>query len=32
MSFAMLPIQELLDADGYIARLRARGYTVDMRE
>ena len=32
VSFAMLPIQELLDADGYIARLRARGYTVDMRE
>jgi hypothetical protein len=27
-SFAMLPMDELLDADGYLAALEARGYTV----
>ena len=32
VSFATLPIAELLDADGYLARLRARGYTVETRE
>ncbi|MGH8190346.1 MAG: TraB/GumN family protein [Rhodanobacteraceae bacterium] len=27
-SFAVLPMHDLLDADGYLAALRARGYTV----
>ena len=32
ISFATLPIGELLDADGYLAKLRARGYTVETRD
>ena len=28
-SFAMLPMNQLLDADGYVAKLRAKGYTVE---
>ena len=28
-SFAMLPISEILDADGYVETLRAKGYTVE---
>lgn len=32
VSFATLPIRELLDADGYLAKLRARGYTVEMAD
>ena len=32
VSFATLPIAELLDADGYLSKLRARGYTVETRE
>lgn len=32
VSFATLPIGELLDADGYLAKLGARGYTVETRE
>ena len=32
VSFATLPIAELLDADGYRSKLRARGYTVETRE
>lgn len=31
-SFAVLPMRELLDANGYVARLRAKGYTVETRE
>lgn len=28
-TFAVLPMSELLDTDGYLARLRAKGYTVE---
>ena len=28
-TFAVLPIAQLLESDGWVARLRARGYTVD---
>lgn len=32
VSFATLRMRELLDADGYLAKLRARGYTVEMAD
>ena len=32
VTFAALPIGELLDADGYLAKLGAKGYTVETRE
>ena len=32
VSFATLPMRELLSADGYLAKLRARGYTVEMAD
>jgi hypothetical protein len=32
VSFATLPIRELLDADGYLAKLRQRGYQVQMAD
>lgn len=32
VSFATLPIAELLDGDGYIAKLKARGYAVETRD
>jgi TraB/PrgY/gumN family len=32
VSFATLPIREMLDADGYLAKLRSRGYVVETRD
>jgi len=32
MTFAMLPISHLLDAEGYLSRLRAQGYVVEEPE
>jgi hypothetical protein len=32
VTFAMMPIQRLLSAEGYIAKLKARGYRVEEPE